>query len=88
MGSKERKVVDANTVGIKCVRAVSLRLVIVFRLAFLFCMNNNICVFLKSTGNLLLIAMHSNVTFCLSQGSPIRHGKTDFATQEEYIVTG
>lgn len=57
-------------------------------LLFFFCMNNNICVFLKSTGNLLFTAMHSNVTFCLSQGSPIRHGKTDFATQEEYIVTG
>lgn len=84
MGSKERKAVDANTVGIKRVRAVSLHLIIVFRLAFLFCTNDNICVFLKPTGNLLFIAMHPSVTFCLSLGSPIRHGKTDFATQEKY----
>lgn len=53
-------------------------------LLFFFCMHDNICVLLKPTGNLLFIAMHPSVTLCLCLGSPIRHGKTDFATQEEY----
>lgn len=46
IGSKERKPVDAF--GIKCVRAVSLHLVIVSWLAFLFRMNDNSCVFFWS----------------------------------------
>lgn len=67
MGSKERKAVDAF--GIECVRAVSLHLVIVSWLAFLFCLNDNSYVFLKPTGNLLFLLCTPMLHFVLAKAA-------------------
>lgn len=68
----------ANTVGVKC---ASLHLVIVVA----FSINDNSPAFLGLRMTyLLFIVMHHGVPFCLSQSSPIRHGKIDITTHEEY----